>query len=336
MKKLLLITLVLVLALSLSACGGGNTAPQTTTSPPPTPAQGSAAAAASPPAQGAHPLVGTWVWDSDDTFEYIFHADGRGTRGFGADIITFNWSTQGNELTLTGRAQEEVWTYTISGNTLTITNIQAADAAFVGMTFSYIRVGDVLPDIYWTPSSLVNNILPYHNLEETIEILTHRSAQQLAAIRDMDSVDGALVIHLSADDLIALFGQPDSVQTFGRFHHWEYDQFALTFRMMHLDVSYDFMIVAGYSIGTNLFPFFAAEVMQNIDLAIIALTSAALVHDAQIEKWYMGRLPEMFRRNSVLLGNRDFAVFLVADDSGLVQLMSVYSVVEFNIMMATT
>lgn len=117
MKRIFVAALVAVMlagALTLTGCGGGQDAA----------------------------LVGTWGWDVDASFEYVFNADGTGTRGVtGIFVEEFNWSTSGNELrvNLTGHVpagyvRNERWTYTIAGNTLTIDSRQEA-----GMRYSYIR-----------------------------------------------------------------------------------------------------------------------------------------------------------------------------------------------------
>ena len=90
---------------------------------------------------GDENLVGTWTWDMDSSFRYVFNADGTGTRGFTGAIESFTWSTRsGDELRINrnnapaGEIRNERWTYTISGDTLTIDSRQVS-----GMTFSYIR-----------------------------------------------------------------------------------------------------------------------------------------------------------------------------------------------------
>ena len=90
---------------------------------------------------GDENLAGTWTWDVDSSFQYIFNADGTGSRGFTGAVETFTWSTRsGDELRLrrnnapSGEITNERWTYTIDGNVLTIDSRQVS-----GMTFSYIR-----------------------------------------------------------------------------------------------------------------------------------------------------------------------------------------------------
>ncbi|MCL2392208.1 MAG: hypothetical protein FWC66_06300 [Oscillospiraceae bacterium] len=76
-------------------------------------------------------LVGTWSWDMDDSYTYVFNADGTGTRGFTGATETFVWSTD-DDLLVIGLEQ---WTFTISDGVFTIDSRQVA-----GMTFSYNRV----------------------------------------------------------------------------------------------------------------------------------------------------------------------------------------------------
>jgi hypothetical protein len=86
-------------------------------------------------------FVGTWAWDMDNSFEYIFNADGTGSRGFGNDTETFTWVTaDNNELRINrdnapaGEIANERWTYSFAGDVLTIDSLQAT-----GLRFSYIR-----------------------------------------------------------------------------------------------------------------------------------------------------------------------------------------------------
>jgi len=94
-----------------------------------------------PPGEQAEELVGTWAWDEDDSFIYIFYADGQGRRGFSPTLHRFTWSTTNDGLTIVmdgpaipGFIAAEEWSYVIDGNILTITNRQIPD-----IIFSYIR-----------------------------------------------------------------------------------------------------------------------------------------------------------------------------------------------------
>jgi len=85
-------------------------------------------------------LVGRWNWDELDIIYYMFNADATGYRDFGAGRDSFTWSTSGTRLNvsldnpLPGGIRNERWTYTLSGDILTLASQQEA-----GMVFNYIR-----------------------------------------------------------------------------------------------------------------------------------------------------------------------------------------------------
>ena len=117
MKKLLAVTIVLLVSISvlaLSGCSG----------------------------QQDEALVGTWTWDMDASYRYVFNSDGTGDRGWpGILIQTFTWSTSGSQLRINldenpgrGYIRNERWNFNISGDVLNIDSRQTNDA------FSYIRV----------------------------------------------------------------------------------------------------------------------------------------------------------------------------------------------------
>ena len=115
MKKVLAIFLVLLLlagALAITGCG----------------------------ANRDRALVGTWIWDGDPEFVYIFNANGTGERGFPGHETTFTWTTSDNILnfrfTNTSADYARRWDYTINGSILTI------DSHTTQETFSYIRIAD--------------------------------------------------------------------------------------------------------------------------------------------------------------------------------------------------
>jgi hypothetical protein len=88
-------------------------------------------------------LIGTWRWDDDPDWRYIFHADGRGERGdpdypeYYGPIQTFTWWTAGDDrlridrddpngsLAAQGYIVEESWSFTITGRTLTLESRQS-------------------------------------------------------------------------------------------------------------------------------------------------------------------------------------------------------------------
>jgi len=85
-------------------------------------------------------LVGTWRWDQMSDLYYVFNADGSGYRDFGTGHDSFSWSTSNDRLNInrdsapSGEIRNERWTYTISGNILTLDSQQET-----GAIFSYIR-----------------------------------------------------------------------------------------------------------------------------------------------------------------------------------------------------
>ncbi|MCL2837716.1 MAG: hypothetical protein FWE04_01425 [Oscillospiraceae bacterium] len=91
-----------------------------------------------PPANNvASALVGTWVWEDAEAYEYIFNADGTGTRGMPGMMDTFTWSTPGSgrlNIDVDGVPVTEEWNYSIGGVELTIDSRQVP-----GLAFTYIR-----------------------------------------------------------------------------------------------------------------------------------------------------------------------------------------------------
>ena len=81
-------------------------------------------------------LVGTWAWDEDSSYTYVFNADGTGTRGFASLNEDFQWGTmEGDHLIIDmGLIGLESWTFTIQEGVLTIESRQVP-----GMVFSYTR-----------------------------------------------------------------------------------------------------------------------------------------------------------------------------------------------------
>ncbi|MCL2839037.1 MAG: hypothetical protein FWE04_08285 [Oscillospiraceae bacterium] len=84
-----------------------------------------------------HPLVGTWAWDGNGSWQYIFDGDGTGTRGIFPDIETFRWSIpEAGHITMNIRGgMREQWSYTIDGAVFTLDSRQVA-----GVTYSYVRI----------------------------------------------------------------------------------------------------------------------------------------------------------------------------------------------------
>jgi len=81
---------------------------------------------------GEHALVGSWTSAVDGQFWYNFNANGNGTRGLGVDSESFSWTTSGGRVTMTGSPSlyatfaegvpQEVWSYSVRGNTVTFTS----------------------------------------------------------------------------------------------------------------------------------------------------------------------------------------------------------------------
>ncbi|MCL2587899.1 MAG: hypothetical protein FWD84_00640 [Oscillospiraceae bacterium] len=80
-------------------------------------------------------FVGTWAWDGNSSWTYVFDANGTGTRGMptGRDSFVW-WTTADGGIAMDLGDWIELWSYELSGNDLTITSRQEA-----GVTFSYVR-----------------------------------------------------------------------------------------------------------------------------------------------------------------------------------------------------
>ena len=89
-------------------------------------------------------LVGTWEWDMNPDWRYVFNGDGTGTRGLpGYMHDSFVWWVNGSNLRIDMTAgttfnslyrNDESWTFTINGNFLTLSSRQE-----IGMTWTYAR-----------------------------------------------------------------------------------------------------------------------------------------------------------------------------------------------------
>ena len=114
MRKILAILLVVVISLSLAACGGYSFGRS----------------------QEGSPLIGTWLC-MGSTY-YVFDADGRGTMA-GSGI---NWSARNGVLSICNTPilcrnrcpAPAQWRYTLDGDNLTLTS-----TVVPGMTFDYTR-----------------------------------------------------------------------------------------------------------------------------------------------------------------------------------------------------
>jgi|GEM_PF-1208607 len=124
-----------------------------------------------------NPLVGTWAWMGRPY--YVFNEDGTGTRDASSVFEAAHplaWTTESGTLTICITPSycdsvedcvlPELWSYTIVGDSLTITSQQEA-----GMTFTYTRVDDTIPtgnnaDGVWTGNGFSMNIAPGWSLQE--------------------------------------------------------------------------------------------------------------------------------------------------------------------------
>ena len=79
-------------------------------------------------------IVGTWEWNNNDDFIYIFNADGTATRGFSNSRVDFEWEmTDGNVINMTFADRTENWEAVIENGVLTISSLDNDDV------WSYIR-----------------------------------------------------------------------------------------------------------------------------------------------------------------------------------------------------
>ena len=85
--------------------------------------------------QTGSPFIGTWAWDGNSSWTYVFDANGTGTRGMptGRDSFVW-WTTADGGIAMDLGEWVELWSYALSGNDLTITSRQED-----GVTFSYVR-----------------------------------------------------------------------------------------------------------------------------------------------------------------------------------------------------
>jgi hypothetical protein len=92
-----------------------------------------------------HALVGTWAWNTNAGFTYVFNADGTGVRGgAGMPRQGFSWSIPSDGRlnididradVVQGTRRAERWDYSITNNVVTIESRQES-----GVRFSYTRV----------------------------------------------------------------------------------------------------------------------------------------------------------------------------------------------------
>jgi len=100
-------------------------------------------------------LVGSWFWDENSGFEYLFNDDGTGIRGWPGESSPFTWSTNGSTLRIVCQGdnamfgvRHERWTYIVTTDNLSIRSQQSRN-----MSYSYIRdgiLGDVVQELVGT------------------------------------------------------------------------------------------------------------------------------------------------------------------------------------------
>jgi len=142
MKRFILPALVmtLVMMLALTACGGNDTAdeqPQEQEQEQPQeqdtqeepeqeqeePEEEIEITAGNPIAPADSEIVGYWSWDAISAFEYVFNADGTGTRGIQPDLDEFDWRVYDNNfLVMEFQLIDETWTYQVFGDILIFTS----------------------------------------------------------------------------------------------------------------------------------------------------------------------------------------------------------------------
>ena len=100
------------------------------------------------PVDANNPLIGTWRWDDDSDWRYIFRADGTGERGdpdheyWYGPIEHFVWWTVGDDrlridlddpdgsIAAEGYLLEESWNFSITGRTLRLESRQFEDELY--------------------------------------------------------------------------------------------------------------------------------------------------------------------------------------------------------------
>ena len=93
-------------------------------------------------------LVGTWFWDEDNDWQYVFNYDGTGIRGWYGTTSSFTWGASDTTLRIRSNypgswsgPRTQQWTYEITGDVLRLTSRQARN-----MTYEYIRAWDTVDD----------------------------------------------------------------------------------------------------------------------------------------------------------------------------------------------
>jgi len=88
----------------------------------------------------ANTLIGSWAWDLNHDFSYVFESDGTGSRGFSTMQQAFEWTFFEGVLALDIHLTDysnmiELWQTSLVDNVLTLTSLYAPDTD----EFDYIR-----------------------------------------------------------------------------------------------------------------------------------------------------------------------------------------------------
>jgi len=68
-------------------------------------------------------LVGTWTMVGGSGYQYVFRANGRGTRGIAPLLESFRWREEPNGIVVFSFSfYEERWHFTVSGNSSSFYN----------------------------------------------------------------------------------------------------------------------------------------------------------------------------------------------------------------------
>jgi len=95
--------------------------------------------------KGAEPILspelfGTWIWDENELYEYVFYEDGTGWRGLPDWIEEFSWGIPGEghlRIFIVGSGIREDWNYIVDEDIMTLESRQMAN-----VRFSYIRANE--------------------------------------------------------------------------------------------------------------------------------------------------------------------------------------------------
>jgi len=85
-----------------------------------------------------HMLVGTWGYEANETYQYIFRANGRGRRGFENRLESFRWASGGaGRIRITAGGVVEGFTYTMEDEVLILVTRDEFE-----LTYRFVRIED--------------------------------------------------------------------------------------------------------------------------------------------------------------------------------------------------